>query len=240
MKREMRIVTSTLLASLVLVLGLAGAASGGSTVASATPVRTVTVTGTGTASGVPDRAQFSFGVSTVGKTASQALASNATEMQKVIAALKSAGIAPADIQTQTVSVEPRYSDSGDQILGYTTTNSVSATLRALDRAGAVIDAAVGAGANQVAGPALTRGDTSALYRTALRVAMANALAKAQTLAAASHAKLGAVRSVSESSAGPPQPLAQTAKAGTDQSTPVEAGTQIVEADVVVQWELTAG
>src|SRR5207253_326446 len=157
-------------------------------------------------------------------------------MQKVIAALKGAGIAAADIQTQTVSLEPRYSDSGDQILGYTATNSVSATLRAIDKSGAVVDAAVGAGANQVSGPALTRGDMSDLYRTALRAAMANALAKAQTLAAASHASLGAVRSVTESSAAPPPPVASSAKAGTD-TTPVEPGTQIIEADVVVQYLL---
>jgi uncharacterized protein YggE len=236
MKREMRIAIATLLASLVVVLGLAGAASGGSSGNAAAAIRTVTVTGTGTASAVPDRAQFSFGVTTVAKTASQALASNGVEMQKVIAALKGAGIAAADIQTQAVSLEPRYSDSGDQILGYTATNSVSATLRAIDRSGAVVDAAVGAGANQVSGPSLTRGDTSELYRAALRAAMANALAKAQTLAAASHARVGAVRSVTESSAAPPPPLAASAKSGTD-TTPVEPGTQVVEADVVVQFLL---
>jgi uncharacterized protein len=232
----MRIVTATLLASLVLVLGLAGAASGGSSGVSAAGIRTVTVTGTGTASAVPDRAQFSFGVTTVGKTASQALGSNATEMQKVIAALKGAGIAAADIQTETVSLEPRYSDSGDEILGYTATNSVSATLRAIDKSGAVVDAAVAAGANQVSGPALTRGDMSDLYRSALRAAMANALGKAETLAAASHSRLGPVRSVTESSAAPPPPVASSAKAGPD-TTPVEPGTQIVEADVVVQFVL---
>jgi uncharacterized protein YggE len=235
MKGEMRIAAAAALASLVLVLGLAGGASGGSS--SATPIRTVTVTGSGTASAVPDRAAFSFGVTTVAKTASQALGSNSGEMQKVIAALKGAGIDGKDLQTQSVSLEPRYSDSGDEILGYTAANSVSATLHEIGRAGAVIDAAVAAGANQVSGPSLTRGDTNELYRTALRAAMANALAKAQTIAAASHAKLGPVRSVTESSAGPPPPVAAAAKpVGTDE-TPVEPGMQTIEADVVVQFTL---
>src|SRR5437764_6817 len=61
--------------------------------------------------------------------------------------------------------------------------------------------------------------------------------RAQSPAAASHAKLGPVRSVSESSAGPPPPLAPTAKAGPSDSTPVEPGTQTIEADVVVQFTL---
>ncbi|MER3488122.1 MAG: hypothetical protein C4307_05085, partial [Chloroflexota bacterium] len=64
--------------------------------------RTITVTGSGAARAVPNRVAFSFGVTSEGKTASQALAASSAEMRKVIAALKGAGVAAADIQTAAV------------------------------------------------------------------------------------------------------------------------------------------
>ena len=230
----MKVAAATLCA--VLVVALAGAASG-STVAAPAASRTITVTGTGTASAVPTRAQFSFGVTTVAKTATAALAANAAAMQKVIAALKAAGVAAKDIQTQTVSLDPRYSESGDEIIGYTASNSVAATLRELARAGAIVDAAVAAGANQVSGPSLTRGDTNALYRLALRAAIANAVLKARAIAAAGHARIGAIRTVTESSAGPPVAAAAAPKTAPGQATPIEPGTQVIEADVVVAFAI---
>ena len=124
-------------------------------------------------------------------------------MTKVIAALKGQGIAAADIRTDVVSLSPRYSQAGDAIVGYTATNSVSATLRNLDKAGAAIDAAVDAGANQISGPNLVRSDQTALYRAALRAAITNAKGKAQTIARASGLHLRRITDVTESSAAPP-------------------------------------
>ena len=84
-----------------------------------------------------------------------------------------------------------------EVVGYTAQTTVTVTLRALDRAGAVIDAAVSAGANTVSGPALSSSDQAELYRNALRNAVADARAKAQALAAASGVTLGEVVSVVE-------------------------------------------
>src|SRR5437764_1792866 len=148
----MKVKLAALGVSALALVAFVGGASGRPAAPPEVGARTITVTGTGTVSAVPDRTEFSFGVSTAAKTATQALASNAAEMRKVIDALKGAGIPAANIQTQTVSLSPRYSESGDEILGYTATNSVSANISALDRAGQIIDAAVGAGATQVSGP----------------------------------------------------------------------------------------
>ena len=198
--------------------------------------RTITVTGTGSVRVVPDRAQFSFGVTTQAVSATEALRSNATLARKVIAAVKGSGIPDADIQTQTVFLNPRLSEDGGAILGYTATNSVSTTVRDLSRAGEVVDAAVGAGANEVAGPALTRSDQTSLYRTALRQAVADAKVKAEAIAGASGAVLGAVSSVMENSGGPVPLIARDADAAAEQ-TPIEPGTQTVEATVTVVFEL---
>src|SRR6266508_3966423 len=101
-------------------------------------VRHITVTGNGTAKSVPDQADFWFGVDTTGKTAAEAAEANSRDMRDLIAALKKAGIGDKDIQTAQVSVSPVYSDSGDEVLGYSASNSVSVTVD-VDEAGSVLD-----------------------------------------------------------------------------------------------------
>ena len=218
-------------AMVVALLSVTAGAGGASTAAAAQ--HSIVVSGNGSVASVPDRAQVSFGVSSDGKTASAALHANAAEMSKVIAAVKAAGIPAADIKTEVISLSERYSQNGEAIAGFVATNSVSTTLRDLGKAGAVIDAAVDAGANQVSGPNLSRSDQSALYRQALRVAIADAKAKAQTIARASGLTLRRITDVSES--GGPTPLAETAKAGVASPTPIEPGTQLVEATVTVTF-----
>ena len=176
--------------TVVFVGGAAGAA-GETSAATATSVRSITVVGSGAALSVPNRAAFSFGVATQARSASAALNGNNTEMRKVIDAIKRAGVAARDIQTSSVSLSPRYSSNGEDIVGYTASNTVNATIRSVSRSGAVIDAAVGAGANQVYGPSFTRSDETVLYRRALSAAVANARGKAQTLAGAAKVRLGA-------------------------------------------------
>jgi len=192
----------------------------------------ITVIGTGVVTSVPDRADFSFGVTSEGRTAAAALAANAAEMRRVIAAIRAAGVAADDVQTQQISLSPRYTDEGESIVGYTASNTVSARIRDLGRAGAVIDAAVEAGANQVFGPSLTRSDSNELYRTALRAAYANARAKAQALAAAAGITLGRAVDMVESGGPMPMPAAESARL-TD--TPIEPGTQEIQATVTVTF-----
>src|SRR6266545_5743405 len=116
------------------------------------PPGTLSVVGTGSVTATPDTATLSAGVTTQGASASEAMAANASAMAKVIDALKRAGVASKDLQTQFVSVDPRYDDSGSAIAGYSASNSVSAVVRQLSQVGDVIDAAVRAGANNVKRP----------------------------------------------------------------------------------------
>ena len=219
-----------------LAMALVAGASGAGGAPAALPPHSIIVTGNGAVVTVPDRAQLSFGVSSNAKTASAVLRANAAEMTSVIAALKAQGIAAADIQTELVSLSARYTQNGDAVVGYAATNSVAVTLRRLDKAGGAIDAAVEAGANQVSGPNLVRSDQSALSRRALRVAIANARAKAQAIAGASGLHLRRITDVSEQ--GGPTPLAETAKGVAAPSTPIEPGTQLVEATITVTFSVT--
>ncbi len=193
----------------------------------------ITVSGTGSVTVIPDRAEFSFGTVSEARTAAAALAAGSQAVSRVIDALKKAGVAKADIQTSEVSLSPRTNDAGDQIIGYTASNTVTAAVRKLADAGDVIDAAVGAGANQVSGPNLLASDQDAAYRSALKVAFAAARAKADTLANASGLTLAGITAVSDGGATPiPVPLAAGAR---DSSTPIEPGAQKIEATVSVTF-----
>jgi uncharacterized protein len=200
------------------------------------PDRSITASGLGSVTTVPDRAHFSFGVQAQSRTASQALEAADAQLTRVVAALRSAGIAQADIQTEQISLSPRTSEDGVQIVGYMAVSSVSVRVRNLDRAGPVVDAAVGAGANQVYGPSLTRSDQEAVYRGALKAAYADARAKAQALADAAGVTLGAMTSTVEGGASAPMPLA--AGRAEDAKATVEPGTQEIQASVSVTFAVS--
>ncbi|RDI75644.1 pHypothetical Protein [Gaiella occulta] len=195
----------------------------------------VTVGGTGTVASVPVRARLSLGVDTRGDTARAALAANASAMRKVIEAVKAAG--GREVGTQSVGLSQAFGQNGE-ITGYAASNVVTTTI-GIDRAGAVIDAAVEAGANQVSGPSPSIADQAALYREALQAAVADARGRAQTLAAAAGRTLGKVTSMSEGSAPPPLPLFQKAAAADTPGTPIEVGVQETTASVTVTFALGA-
>ena len=225
----MKLVYGLTVALAVSVLG-ASAASGATTAANGT----ITVSGTGIVNSVPNRADFTFGVSA---TATAALAADSSQMRRLIDALKKRGIASRDIQTAQISLSPNMNQNGSRVLGYTASNSVTARIRKIGDAGPVIDAAVAAGANQISGPSLTSADQQSLYRRALKAAIANARVKAGAIASAAHVTVGSIRSIVEASASPfPQPLAESAKAA-GASTPVQPGTIQTEADVTVTFNL---
>ncbi len=201
------------------------------------PSSGITVTGSASVKGTPDRAEFSFGVETQGETSSEALDRNSKAVQKVIDALKSSGIAADDIQTQQVSVSPRYGEDGQKIVGYTATNSVSTTVQDLAKAGSVVEAAVAAGANQVYGPTFSISDQSELYSDALTKALDDARVKATAIAGAAGVQLGGVVAVVEgSSYGPPIPVAEAAT-GAAQDVPIEVGTQDIVATLTVTYAI---
>jgi uncharacterized protein YggE len=200
--------------------------------------RSLTVTGIGAVKAVPDVSEWSFGVQTDAGTARDALRRNASEVSKVIAALKSAGIATADLRTQQVSLSPRLSDDGSKVVGYTASNSVTAVVRSIARTGSVIDAAAEAGANQIFGPTLTVSGEDDLLAQALDRAYDRALAKAQRLAAKVGVTLGRPLSIVEGeSAGGPVPLAAASKDATAE-TPIEPGQTTIQASLTVVFAIT--
>jgi uncharacterized protein len=193
----------------------------------------VTTTGHGVITIVPDEATVTAGVHTQAATAADALAQNSARMNDVIAALEQHG--GKDLQTQQVSLYPQSKEDGT-IIGYSADNSVSAST-SIAGAGALIDAAVGAGANTVSGPTLSVSDQDARYRDALKKAVEDARAKALALAEAGGFGIGPVSTVVEQSNTAPQPIFAAAASAKDAATPIEPGTQDVTADVTVTFSI---
>jgi uncharacterized protein len=198
---------------------------------------TVTTLGHGTVTTVPDVATINAGVQNEAATAADALAQNSQRMEQVVAALKRAG--GDELQTRQVSLYPRTDENG-RTTAFVAQNTVGAKTKLAD-AGKLVDAAVAAGANTVEGPVLERSDRDALYRDALAKAVDDARLKAEALAGAGKFGVGKVVSVVEQGSAAPQPFYADSAAGASVAkvdTPIEPGTQDVEATVTVSFEIT--
>ena len=162
---------------------------------------------------VPDLATIRAGVVSQAPTAAAALADNAQRMQRVLAALKRAGIAPRDLATSNVGLSPQYRYTDGQppaITGYQATNTISIRFRDVARAGGVLDALVAQGANQIDGPNLSIDKPEAALDEARTDAVRRARARADLYAAAAGMKVVRVVSIAETgqdAGGPgPQPV----------------------------------
>ena len=187
-----------------------------------------------------DLALLDFGVVTQAPSAGAAARENAERMEAVLSAVRKTAGAEARINTGRYGIRAIYTsvrDGGTQrITGYEVSNLVHLRTKALANLGVVIDAATGAGANQVQRLVFTLGDDSAAAREALRKAVFKARDEAETIATALGVKLGAVHSVVKLELGPVQPLVRQAAAMNFESTPVtpvEPGSVEVRARVVL-------
>jgi uncharacterized protein len=196
----------------------------------------ITVTGTGHVQTIPDEAEFSVGVTTKGQTAREALAANSARMRALIEALKGAGVADRDVQTQDVSVSANYEANGKEG-GYSARNSLSVRITELDRAGAILDAASRAGANEVYGPSLSQSDREGLEARALKDAVANARKRAEALADAAGVSLGDVTAISEQSQPHGPVWAMAERAAADSNVPIEPGREEITASVTVTFAI---
>ncbi|GAA3929299.1 SIMPL domain-containing protein [Luteimonas lutimaris] len=198
------------------------------------------------ASRVPDVASLSTGVVTQAADAKAAMAANTTQMNKVMAAIKAAGIAEKDIQTSGINVNPQYKYAENQpptITGYQASNTVSVKVREIGKLGDVLDALVSSGANQVHGPSFEIDEPEAVYDEARRGALEKAQQRARMYAEALGLKVRRIVSISEGGGfQPPQPvMMRMAKAeGYDAAgaPPVSPGETTLTANLDVVFELS--
>ncbi|NTS66172.1 SIMPL domain-containing protein [Sphingomonas sp. HHU CXW] len=169
------------------------------------------VSATGRVVRAPDVATIRAGVVTQSATAAAALGDNAARMAQVIASLKATGIATRDLSTSNVSLQPQYRYGDNQppvITGYQASNSVSVKFRDIARSGAILDALVKAGANQIDGPAMSLSQPDAALDAARADAVKRAQARAALYAQAAGMRVERILSINEAGendGGNPQP-----------------------------------
>jgi uncharacterized protein len=214
---------------------------------SAIGVPGITVGGRASVAGTPDTLRLDLSVVVTAPSVSEALASANRSADAVQKSLLGNGVDKKDLQTSGLNISPEYEypKSGKPLIkGYQVSESVSAKLRNLDRAGDAIGKAVSAGGNavRVNGISLDLEDTGALVSAARAKAFAEAKAKAVQYAKAAGRTLGEVVSIAESAAGaPPTPvqLDALAVAGSAlrSSVPIQPGSQDVSVSVTVVFSM---
>jgi uncharacterized protein YggE len=177
------------------------------------------VSATGEAARVPDLAIISAGVVTRQTTATAAIQENAARMERVLSALKRAGIEERDVQTSSINLNPEYryqENRAPQLVGYTASNQVSIRFRDIRNTGKILDALVAEGANQINGPTLTIDKPEAALDEARLKALANGRARADVYARALGRRVARIVSISESGGSspvpPPMPMMMEARA----------------------------
>lgn len=215
----------------------------------APPGTRIIVNAMGTASRPPEQAVVSLAVETAARTAREAADQNAARMARLVAALRRLDIPEDQIRTTAYNMFPEYRqwDGRDpeqasrqpEIIGYRVTNMVSVTVDGASRAGAVIDAALEAGANRVEGLGFQLRDSDAVRADALRQAMTKARSEAQLLAEAAGLTLGAPIEISTSFGYMPPPMPpmmmQRDMAANMAPTPVQPGVVEIQATVNVVY-----
>ena len=209
----------------------------------ASPTRTITVPGEGRVSVRADVAELRVGIACTEETVQGARTAGAVARNGVLSRLRTLGVKDRDIQTSILSMTPAYDYSSNRnppkLIGYALTNTVSVTVRDLERVGDVIDGALTSGATTLDGVSFRVADPAPVQRQAREIAVADARARAETLAAAGGVRLGAVVAIVEGSAETPftpYPAVRSMMAK-DESTPVEAGMNEIAVAVTVTFTI---
>ena len=214
-----------------------------------TGMMTAPITGTrldisadGQVTRTPDIATVTAGVVTQAGTAASAMADNAKRMAGVVAALKRTGVADKDIRTASLSLQPQYRYADGQapsITGYQASNQVSVVFRDIGRAGAILDALVGQGVNQISGPDFALEHPDAALDEARGLAMQKARARAEVYAKAAGMSVRKIVAINESGGySPPQPrMYMMAARAEKMSTELQPGEEKIGVTVQVTFEL---
>jgi uncharacterized protein YggE len=201
----------------------------------------------------PDRAIVLVSVDSRAESAANAGLQNREKQERVIAAVKAQGVAPAQIRTAGYRVNPEYAEpdrgKAPRVTGYRATNTIQVEVRNIENIGKVIDAALGAGATNIGSVGLYSSDTEGARREAVRLAVTKARGEAESAATAAGGSLGTLVELTIDPGAIPRPLLQhvmvtgqseslaaSAVSGFAPSyTPVEPGESLVVATIRARW-----
>ena len=231
-----------------LALFVAASPARGQPAAGSAPPAEIITTGTGSVRVAPDRATLQLTVLTRARVATDAAAENAKRQRAVIDTLRSLGLGPDQVSTAAYAVDPAYRYEGrdrtPQQSGYVARNAVRVSLRELERLGAVIDAALAAGANDVGEIDFQYSRQAEAQLQALDSAVAQARARAGVMARASGGQIGALLELTTEERGP-RPgigvaMGTLRLSSSSGPTPISAGELTISATVLGRWRFEPG
>lgn len=202
---------------------------------------TITVSGSGKVTVVPDTAQISLGVQTVDVSPKVAQTENTKTVNAVIEALEKAGVEEKNITTSGLDIYANYDYNGPgygNLTGYTVTTTLTLQNLKVSDVGSLIDTATDSGVNQVNGISYSYSDAVAAYDQAMEAALDRAEEKAQKIAEKEGKTLGGIKSIEENGNSYDTPLDTadySAGASEDSSMKVLAGESDVSATVEVTY-----
>lgn len=203
----------------------------------------IQVSGRGSVSVTPDRASIRVAVETRATSAADAAEQNADMMNRVLGALRNTNAQGLELETTGYALTPEYRVSNDnrrsrEIVAYQVLNNVHATISDVDGIGALMDAAIEAGANRVTSISFFASDVEDARREALAAAVRSAREEAEVMAAALGYELGQPLEVNGGAQRPFRAQAEGfAMATRAMDTPIEVGDQSVTADVSIRFAL---
>lgn len=206
----------------------------------------IIVSGEGEAAVAPDMAVLSLSVMREAKTAREALDANNSAMAEVIDAIKKFGVADRDLQTAGLQIMPRYNYTNNpdgtqqaDLVAYQVVNTLTVRVRDIGKTGEILDKSVSLGVNQGGSIVFTNDDPSATVTEARKNAVAEAKAKAETLAQAAGVSLGRILEITDQTYGV-QPMPIEAKAfdrAMAAAVPIQAGENSYRVQVNITYEL---
>jgi uncharacterized protein len=227
------------ISSLPTTGGLAVAADNGSS------TRTIEVTGNGEARVAPDLAFLNLAIETHATTAQQSAGQNAALAEKVVSALTKKLQGKGKVWTGGYSLYPEYNEPRPNekpiIIGYRAENSITVETGEIGMLGALIDTAIGAGANRINYLNFTLRDETQARSEAIAKAAKDAQAQADSLAKALGVKLGAIVKATTQAEIRPVPIMRaqmaTAMMASAAPTPVEPSEVTVPATVSITYQI---
>ena len=191
---------------------------------------------------VPDVAVISTGVVTQAADAATAMRENAARMARVLAALKRAGVAEKDVTTSSINLMPQYRYNNNQppvITGYQAGNQLSVRFRDIGKSGAILDALVAQGSNEISGPTLMLDNSEAALDEARIAAIKAGRARAEIYAAAAGMRIKRIIAISENDGMNvvPRPMMLNMAKSAEADTVVMPGEQSLGVTVMMAFEL---
>jgi uncharacterized protein len=205
--------------------------------------KTLFVTGSATTQIKPDKVTVSLGVETTNTKAKAALAANSELMNKIISALKIAGVKDNETSTSSFTITPNRDYSIDKnqgkLIGFTVSNSIQIDSNNVNNTSEWIDIAVSSGANNVNSIYFSLSDKKLddIRKELVNDAIDNAKEKADIAASALGLKIVGIRTVSIDQVTPfftgptPYGAASLKNEASAPSTPILTGEQQISQNV---------